>query len=420
MSGAARHRLLAGYRDLMELPGFWRIAALGMASKLPFGMLALSLLLLVGRDGAYGTAGLAVSALALGQGVTAPLRGRLIDRHVPRTVLLCCLVGHLASIALLVMAVYEGGPIPVVLALAAALGATTPPVAVMMRMVWLPLTDSRTLATAMALDSAMTGTALITGPVLASWLSLSLSAAAPLAVIAVLTTGVVALLGGSTSTRPGSGHASSGHRLGPLASAPLRRLLATHLLFVTAVAAVDVLLPIHAKEYGATAYTGLYLAALSIGSVLGSLALGAAPALLSRGPKVSVLLCAFVAGAGALAMATLFSPTVVLLVCPVAGLAIGCTFGAVRTLAGDLAPPGGGTETMSWLSGLDTAGAALGAVVFTQVAATEGSRTALLLVPMVAVLASVTGWRSPPPNRVGAQRRANSGACSGRMPTPPK
>lgn len=402
-------RRFGGYRQLAEVTGFWRIAALGMASKLPVGMTALSLLLLVARDHSYGTAGLAVSSLAIGQGLTGPLRGRLVDRHAPRVVLLCCLTGHLTALTLLIATVYGGGPAAGVLVLAGCAGATAPPVAVMMRTVWHPLTDSRTLATAMALDTAMTGAALVTGPVLASWLSLSFSAAAPFAVIGATTTCVVILLIGSLSGPPGGTgrprqpepgstrqpvppRPPESHP-GPFASAPLRRLLAANGLFVAAVTAADVVLPIYAKEHGAAPYTGVYLAALSVGSVLGSLALGAAPSLLprGRGAGLSGLLCVFAAGAGALALAARFSPTAVLAVCPVAGLVIGAAFGVLRTLGGDLAPPGRVTETMSWLASADTAGAAVGAAAVAQLAGAAGSGTALLLVPAVAVLAAVVG-----------------------------
>ncbi|MEV8019104.1 hypothetical protein AB0O76_22725 [Streptomyces sp. NPDC086554] len=106
-----------------------------------------------------------------------------------------------------------------------------------------------------------------------------------------MTSFAVGLLLNSPYEQPSS--AGRRHWLGPLVSAPLRRLLAADALFVTAVTAVDVVLPIYAQEYQAAGFTGLYLAVLSIGSVLGSLA-----------------------------------------------LAVG----------GDLAPAGQATETMSWLS----------------------------------------------------------------------
>jgi MFS family permease len=388
----APRRFLSSYRDLMDVPGFWRLATVGMAAKLAPSMAGLSLLLLIGREHSYGTAGLAVSALAIGQGVTAPLRGRLIDRHAPRRVLLGCLSVYLTATSVLVLAARGGGSVPTILALAAAMGASAPPVAVMMRSLWLRSTDTVNLRTAMALDSSMMGTALITGPVLASWLSLSVSPVLPFAVVTVLTVAAVCPL--VNSAGPPSRTTRPGHWIVPLASAPLRRLLASNALFVSTVTAVDVVLPLYAREHHATGFTGLYLGVLSVGSVLGSLALGAIPSLLSRGPKISVLLCVFAWGTGALTVAAGVSPLAVLVVCPLAGLAIGCTFAALRTTGGDLAPEGRVTETMSWLSSLDLVGGAVGAAVFAHVAAGEGSRTALLLIPAIALLAAAIGWNT--------------------------
>lgn len=410
-TGPAPRRFFAAYRHLMNVPGFWRLASMGMASKLPSSMVGLSLLLLVAGDHTYGTAGFAVSALAIGQGVTAPLRGRLVDRLAPCPVLLGLLAAYLMAAALLVLVVSGGGSAGAILALAAAMGASAPPVGVMMRSVWhrsmSSSADAGLLPTAMALDSSMMGTALISGPVLASWLSLSVSPVAPFAVVGLLTAASVGLLVNSPgppsrsaqSTRPtqptrSARSARSGHWLGPLTSAPLRRLLAADALFVMAVTAVDVVLPIYAREYHAAGFTGLYLGILSIGSVLGSLALGAVPTLLSHGRKVFVLLCVFAAGAGALTFASGVSPLAVLLACPLAGLVIGCTFAALRTTGGDLAPEGRITEAMSWLSSFDMVGGAVGAALFAHIAVDQGSRVALLLIPAAALLAAAIGWNT--------------------------
>lgn len=389
-------RTPSGYRALRRAHGFWRIAAVGMASKLAPGMTGLSLLLLVGRDHSYATAGLAVSCSAIGQGLTAPVRGRLVDRRSPRLVLLGCLTAHLTATAALLVTVHQQAPLGWVLALAAAMGATVPPAAAMMRSIWHSVTDTATLGTAMALDSAMTGTALITGPVLAAWLSLSVSRPAPFALTTALTTVVVTQLA-LTSSRHRPQAPPPGLRTGTLAFPRLRRLLAADVLFVTAVTALDVVLPTYAQEYGATRYTGWYLGALSLGSVLGSLALGAVPARLVRGPRPRALLCLFAAGAGTLAAVAHLSPLAVLVLCPVAGLAIGSVFAALRTAAGDLAPVGAATEAMSWLNSADLAGSAAGAALFAHLAAAQGSRAALALVPGVAAAAAVAMAVGPTP-----------------------
>ncbi|MGW2231417.1 MFS transporter [Streptomyces formicae] len=404
---APPRRWLAGYRDLLAVPGFGRLAVVGLASKLPAGMVALSLLLLVGHDHAYGTAGLAVSGAAAGQALTAPLRGRLIDRCSPRRTLLGFLAAHLVAVTALVTAVRDHASVAAVLTLAVTLGVTMPPAAVMMRSVWHDATGPGTAGTAMALDSAIMGTALITGPLLASWLSLSVSPEAPFVAVALLTSVAVALLVGVVGP---SGavprQAGAGHWLGPLTSAPLRRLLAVDALFVASVTGIDVLLPAYAREYDAVAYTGWCLGALSIGSVLGGLVLGALPSGRFGGPGIGALLGVFAAGAGGLAVASRISPTAVLLACPFAGLAIGSAFGALRALGGDLAPQGRVTETMSWLSSIDLAGGAAGAALFAGLAGAEGSRSALLLVPAVIVPAALLGRKvRPDAARSGATPR---------------
>ncbi|MEU1226202.1 hypothetical protein [Streptomyces sp. NPDC005828] len=100
----AQDRILADYQNLLRVPGFWRMAVIGMTSKLAASMTGLSLLLLVSSSHSYGTAGLAVSCSTLGQGLTAPLRGRLIDRLPVRPVLFSCLAVNLTAVIAVITA----------------------------------------------------------------------------------------------------------------------------------------------------------------------------------------------------------------------------------------------------------------------------------------------------------------------------
>ncbi len=380
---------MSAYRTLMRVPGFWRMAATGIASKLAASMTGLSLLLLVSASTSYGTAGLAVSCSVLGQGLSAPLRGRLIDRRPARPVLLGCLLAHLAATGIMVLVVRGGAETPAICASAAAIGLTTPPVAVMMRALWHGVTDSSNLGTAMALDASMMGAALVVGPVFAGWLGLSLSPLLPYVAISGMTV-VSVLLVANTPALPARS-APPGHWLGPLTSPTLRRVLAADALFVMAVTALDVVLPVHARQVHAQELTGLYLGVLAVGSVLGSFALGAAPRRLSDRVNLPVLLGVFTAGCVAVAVAARWSPVAVLAVCPAAGLVIGSVFAVLRTVGGASAPKGQVTETMSWLSTFDTIGGAAGAAVFAWLAEAQGGGTAFALVPVLGVTAAVLG-----------------------------
>ncbi|WP_409234575.1 MFS transporter [Streptomyces sp. PA5.6] len=394
--------LLGGYRALARLPHFWRLSAIAVTSKLAASMSGLSLLLLVSSASSYGTAGLAVSCSTLGQGLTAPLRGRLVDRYRVRPVLAGCLTAHLIATLAVLLAAHDGsdgsgaGSAPLICALAAAVGATAPPVAVMTRSAWHGVASGAALDTAMALDASLMGAALIVGPVLAGWLGLSVSPLLPYAVITALTVVSVALVMASAGTLapPPTGTAAAS-RARIWSSSPLRRLLIADGLFVMAVTAVDVVLPIYARQAHATELTGLYLGSLAVGSVVGSFTLGTFTRRLrrERGRVLPVLLLLFAVGCAALAAAVRLSPTVVLLVCPVAGLVIGSLFAVLRTTGGDLAPAGQVTETMSWLSSLDMAGGAAGAAVFAQLAGAWGSREALMCVPAIILVAAAASWR---------------------------
>ncbi|MFF5712583.1 MFS transporter [Streptomyces sp. NPDC012756] len=207
-------RILADYQNLPRVPGFWRMAVISMTSKPAASMTSLSLLLLVSSSHSYGTAGLAVGCSTLGQGLTAPLRERLIDRLPVRPVLFSCLAVNLTATIAVITAVQGGADAMLICTLSAAVGASAPPVAVMMRFVWHSVTTSTTLKTAMALDASMMGAALIVGPVLAGWLSLSLSPLLPFAAITTMTVTSVALMGNSSAVVVPS--AAAGHWLGPL------------------------------------------------------------------------------------------------------------------------------------------------------------------------------------------------------------
>ncbi|MVO89420.1 MFS transporter [Streptomyces sp. p1417] len=432
LSGALEHLPPSGYRALAAVPGFRRIALTGLVSKLPSSMTGLALLLLVSRQHSYAVAGAAVSCAAVGQGLTAPARGRLVDRYARRPVLLSCLGAYLLALGLLVVtARAPGAPVPglpgspglpevpVLLVLAALSGATTPPVAVMMRAVWHRAAGPAAMGPAMALDSAATGASLVVGPALAGWLGVSVSPLAPFLVVAVLSAGSVWLLTGlPTAPRRAPGRGPRSGMPSGMPSGPLRRLLAADILFVCAVTGMDVVLPRYAQEHGVASYAGWCLGALSLGSVLGSLALGAVPALAkARWHGAAPLLCVFAAGAAVLACAAALSPTAVLLVCPVAGFAVGSVFAALRAAGGDLAPEGRVTETMSWLNTGDLAGGAAGAALFAQVAVADGAGTALAFVPPVVLTAAVVTTTAAASVGSGSSERARS-ATPGPPPPP--
>ncbi|MCQ4040518.1 MFS transporter [Streptantibioticus rubrisoli] len=378
---------LGGYRELMGVPGAGRLAAASLVSKLPINMFSISVLLLVSPRYSYGAAGLTISAMLIANALTSPLRGRLADRHPVRPVLLGCLVCYLGGLAGLVASASARLPFAAVAGSAAVLGASFPPVTIMLRTYWRAVPGERTRASAYSLESAAMDLTLITGPALAGWLSTGLSPVLPLVLSGSLMTVAVLLM--VTLRRPAARGAGDGARdwLGPLRPVALRKVFTAHVLFCAALAAVEVVLPIYAQKHHATGYSGVYLAGLSVGSILGALCLGAASAELRRRVQLPVLLGAFALGCCLLALAMHSSPSLVLLVCPLTGAAIGSTFAALFTTAGRLTPAGYDSEANGWMTSITQVGFAVGASSSAALAAGHGSSFFLVVTAPAIALA---------------------------------
>ncbi|MDJ1134784.1 MFS transporter [Streptomyces iconiensis] len=392
-----RRRYLAGYADLLAIPRAHHMALASLLSKLPISMVAISVLLLVSPHYSYGMAGVAVSSMLVAGALTAPYRGRLVDRYSARGMLLFFLGAYLAALTGLAWSASERVPVGVVLACAALIGASLPPVNMLMRTLWKAVTTEHTLTSAISLESVTMDLALIAGPALATWLSLSVSPVLPFVVCGVFVTGAVGLILGLVGDR-GAPAADDRPRdwLGPLRSAPLRRIFLAQFLFCLALTAIEVTLPLYARQHHAVGYTGVYLGAIAVGSIVGGLAVGAAPRMLPRARRLPLLLVSYAVGTALLALAASVSPLMVLLACPVAGLAIGSTFAAIMMTGGDLAPKGFDNETQGWTSSLTQVGSAAGAAAGSGAAVATSSLTVLSAVPAVVLLAVLMAWNTSP------------------------
>jgi MFS family permease len=150
--------------------------------------------------------------------------------------------------------------------------------------------------------------------------------------------------------------------LGPLRSPVLRRLLVTAALANAALSATEVSLTAYARLHHALWAAGLLLAALSVGSVAGSLLLGARTPRGGRSPRLSRLLSGYTAGLVALAAASLFPPLLAV-AAPVAGLCMGPALATLFSAAGSAAPRGNGAEAQAWINSIMNGGAACGAAL---------------------------------------------------------
>ena len=366
------------YRRLLGDPVLRGLAVADVCARLPQGMVSITLLLVAAVHASMATAGLVVAGYTLGQGVTGPLRGRLADRHGLARV--CAICGGLYAPALLCLlaGALAGSPAWLLVVAAAAAGLVVPPLSPGMRSLWSAYTPGVLRHAAFALDAAVFDLAYITGPVLASSLAAGIAPAAAVGVLLALTGAAVIIIGARTrpgdatppgQARPPGRRAREGRpALGPLRSAALRRLLLTGVLVNLALSATEVALTAYVRQHHALWASGPLLAEVSVGSIVGSLLLGArasateAAEATDGARRLPRLLARYALGLAALAAAALYAPLVAV-AAPLAGLSLGPSLATLFGLASNAAPEGGGTEAQSWLSSLMNGGAAAGAAL---------------------------------------------------------
>jgi hypothetical protein len=193
--------------------------------------------------------------------------------------------------------------------------------------------------------------------VLASALATGVAPAAAVAVLLTLT-GIAVIIVAGPARRPSGPVPRPAGRSGPgpLRSGALRKLFIMAALVNLALTATEVALTACVRHHHALWAAGPLLAEISIGSIVGSLLLGA------RGYRLPRLLAGYACGLGLLTAAGRYAPLLAV-AAPLAGLCLGPTLAALFGAAAAAAPPGRGTGTQSWLNSMMNGGAAAGAAM---------------------------------------------------------
>jgi MFS family permease len=384
------HSVTASYRELFAEPALRRLAWADVCARLPQGMVSVALLLVVAQHAPMTVAALAVAAYTLGQAVTGPLRGRLADRYGLIPVATVCSLGYAAALLALLVSALSASPAGSDIGTAALAGLLNPPLSPGLRSLWSARVAPRLRQTAFALDAAVFDLAYITGPVLASALATGLAPSAALGLMLVLTVAAVITIARSsrptppfspvrTTARPPqparpltpARRTGPRPRPSPLRSRSLRELLLTAALANAALSATEVALIAYVRHRHALWASGPLLAEVSVGSIVGSLLLGARGAAQGAGRVSGVaqqyrrlprLLVGYTGGLALLTVAGLYPPLLAV-AAPVAGLCLGSTLATLFGAAAGTAPDGGETETQAWINSIMNGGAAGGAAL---------------------------------------------------------
>ncbi len=377
MTEKQQTRGLARYRELFANPYAGALLGWSIVARLPNGMAALALVLLVRATGAgYGQAGLVAAAYGVAVAIGAPYGGRQVDRRGAHRVLRVRMVLYSALLGSVALLGEIGAPIALIALVAAATGVTMAPVSSVLRSIWPRVAGEDGAKTAYALDAALQEVIFVGGPLLVALLA-TIDPAAAVAGAAVL-----AFVGTFAYARlppiRAAGAAEDRHtsRLGALSSVGVRTLALLSLCLGLGFGAAEIAVPAFAELQGNRAFAGVALAGFSCGSLVGGLVAALRP---SRDERRRIML-----GSCALVMLMLLpllagSIVTMTLLLFFAGLPIAPVVAAIYGQIGQVAAAGSVAEAFSWFGTSVSIGIAGGSVAGGWLIDASGWHAAVLL-----------------------------------------
>lgn len=392
--------LLRPYRRILAVPHAPALVVGSLLGRLPYGMSSLCLVLyLVAQTGSFVAAGAVAAVAALAAALSAPLLGRVIDRRGQTTVLLASAAVHTAGLVAIVAIGRADAPVVVLAVVAVVTGAATPPLSPCLRALWpVLLDDGGAVRTALALDALVIEAVFVGGPLAVAVIVAIASPSAGLLVAAALALGGTLLFAVQPPSRAWRGTERRASGPSPLVSAGIRTLLIGAFGLGIVFGTLEVALPAFGLERGQPGIAGVALAAIAAGSAVGGLTYGARTGWMGPGPgppseaapsavgtwtaqngDVRPLYLALIAALPFAVAPLLLADSVLalLILAPLAGLAIAPLTAAESELAGTVAPPGTVTEAYAWMLTALVGGVAAGNALAGALVEVSGWRAAL-------------------------------------------
>ncbi|MFG2975833.1 MFS transporter [Streptomyces sp. NPDC048331] len=380
-----------GYGQLLRTPGALGFVLPGFAARLPFGMLTISILLLVQHTtGSYGSAGVVAAVTGISMALSAPLMGIFTDRFGQSAVLLPVVLAHAVAVTGLAALALLDAPLLALAAAAVPTGASVPQVGPMVRARWAAkLEGSPLLPTAAAFESVTDEFTFVVGPVLATALCTGVHPAAGLVTEATLT-----LLGGLLFAARRAGqpkvHAPSptGEKRAFALSFPGLRVLIFAFLGIGAVfGGMQVSLAAFSAEIGNPGANGLLYGVFAAGNMISGIAMGAVA--WKIGPRRRLILGYIGLTAAASVLWAANSMILLGALGLVVGLFIAPALITGYTMVEQLVPANARTEAFTWLTGSIAFGQAIAVILAGRLTDAHGSSFGFL-VPMGATALALT------------------------------
>ncbi|MFE2151977.1 MFS transporter [Streptomyces lavendulae] len=381
-----------GYGQLLRTPGALGFVLPGFAARLPFGMLTISILLLVQHaTGSYGDAGIVAAVTGVSMALFAPVMGKFTDRRGQSAVLVPVVLVHAAAVSALTALALLGAPLWALALAAVPAGASVPQVGPMVRSRWAAkLEGSPLLPTAAAFESVTDEFTFVVGPVLATALCTGIHPAAGLATEAALT-----LLGGlffaaqrATEPKPAPVLAGGQKHASALSFPGLRVLIVAFIGIGAVFGGMQVSLAAFSNEIGNPGANGLLYGIFAAGNMTAGIAMGAIA--WKIGPRRRLILGYIGLTAAASVLWAAHSMILLGALGLVVGLCIAPALITGYTMIEQLIPAASRTEAFTWLTGAVAFGQAGAVTLAGRLTDAHGSSYGFL-VPLVATaLALVT------------------------------
>lgn len=374
---------------LHTTPGALRILAISIVARLPLAMLGIGLLVhAVHLTGSFTAAGVVAGANAIAIGVGAPVLGRLVDRRGQTGILLAsgcasgallCVFGELPAHT----------PLPLLIGVASAIGATLPPVGACLRALLPALAaDAHSGRAIYAIEASAVELTWVVGPPLALALAMLCSTGVAVAVAGVVLAAGAALFALQAPSRAWRPEAQSARTRGAMRAPAVQTLVLVFTAIGVLVGAVEVGAASAAAALGGGAGGGLLLGIWSVGSLAG----GVVTARLGGGVQSAVglsLVLAALAGGHLAAAAAAGDLVTLALALVVAGSALAPAFASAYAMVDRMAPVGAATEAFAWLGTALATGGAAGSAVAGALADGSGPSAAFALAGAAGVAAAL-------------------------------
>jgi predicted MFS family arabinose efflux permease len=377
VSATSEARGVARYRELFANSHAASLFACSIVARLPLGMTALALVLLVRGTGAsYGEAGLVAAAFGLAVAIGAPYGGRQVDRRGPHLVLRRRMIVFPSLLGIVAALGAFEAPIAAIAVAAAAAGLTIPPVASAQRSIWPTVAGEDGAKTAYALDAALQEVIFVGGPLLVAVLAVLAPAAPVIGAAALAAVGTYAFSSIPPVRESGPADEQHSSRFGALSAVGVRTIALLSLFLGLGFGAVEIAVPAFAEGEGNRALAGVALAGFSAGSLVGGLAAGLRP---SRDERRRIIAGTFLLAAlMALPLASSSIATMAVLLF-FAGLPIAPVVAGLYAQIGRVAAAGSVAEAFSWFGTSVSIGIAGGTVAGGALIDGHGWRAAVVL-----------------------------------------